>query len=93
MILTSSLDLAMSARCIAAILGGNPETSALPESVPAPLAEIVNRIAFSEPERTASQDAWSIREELGEIARKVFGPPQFIPISMPPRSFADPITR
>ena len=47
--LTAQLDLAMSARCIAAILGGNPETASLPQTVPAQLAGIVQRIALSEP--------------------------------------------
>jgi hypothetical protein len=78
--LTAQLDLAMSARCIAAMLGGNPMTAALPQAVPAPLAEIVQRIALSKP--AAGDDAWTLREELGEIAEKVFGAPQFIPIVM-----------
>ena len=74
----------MSARCIAAILGGNPETAALPKVVPAQLAGIIQRIALSEPAGVAKEDAWALREELGKIAREVFGPPQFIPIVMPP---------
>jgi hypothetical protein len=82
--LSAQLDLAMSARCIVAILGGNPETASLPETVPALLAGIVQRIALSKPAGVANANAWSIREELGEIAREVFGPPQFIPIVMPP---------
>ena len=81
--LTPQLDLAMSARCIAAILGGDPETVSLPKTVPAQLAGIVRRIALSDPAGAAGQNAWAIREELGEIAREVFGPPQFIPIMMP----------
>ena len=76
-------DLSMSARCIAAILGGDPETASLPRTVPAQLAEIVRRIALSEPASVPGQNAWAIREELGELAREVFGPPQFIPIVMP----------
>jgi hypothetical protein len=81
--LTAQLDLAMSARCIAAILGGNPETASLPQTVPAQLAGIVQRIALSEPGGAPGENAWTIREELGEIAREVFGPPQFNPIVMP----------
>jgi len=78
---TAQLDLAMSARCIAAMLGGNPETADLPGAVPARLAGIVQRVARCKP--AAGEDAWKLREELGEIAREVFGPPQFIPIVMP----------
>ena len=32
---------------------------------------------------------WALRNELGEIAQEVFGPPQFIPIVLPPRSPGD----
>jgi len=81
--LTKQLDLTMSARCIVAILGGNPATASLPTTVPAQLAGIVRRIALSEYAGAASEDAWTIRDELGEIAKKVFGPSQFIPIVMP----------
>jgi hypothetical protein len=81
--LTMQLDLVMSARCIVAILGGNPATASLPTTVPAKLAGIVQRIAFADPTISASEDAWAIREELGGIAKEVFGSPQFIPIVMP----------
>jgi hypothetical protein len=89
-IMTAQLDLAMSARCIVAILGGNPETASLPKTTPAPLVDIVQRIALSEPAGVTNEDAWTIREELGEIARNVFGPPQFTPIVMPSWSRIDP---
>ena len=84
--LTPQLDLVLSARCIAALLGGDPETASLPGTVPARLAEIVRRIALSAPGGAgcmAGQNAWAIREELGQIAQEVFGPPRFIPIKMP----------
>ncbi len=81
--LTAKLDLVMSARCITAVLGGDPATGSLPEAVPAPLAEIVQRIARADPVAKPVEDAWAIREELGEIADKVFGPPQYIPIVLP----------
>lgn len=81
--LTAQLDLTMSARCMVAILGGNAQTGSLPVTVPAQLAGIVQRIALTDPTGTPHEDAWTIREELGEIAKQVFGPPQFIPIVMP----------
>ena len=81
--LTTQLDLAMSARCIAAILGGDPETAVLPATVPTQLAGIIKRIALSYPAGQASEDAWAIREELGTISREAFGPARFIPIEMP----------
>ena len=80
--LSAQLDLVMSARCVAHILGGDPETASLPGAVPPELAEIIRRIALSKYDGPASEDAWTIREELGAIAKKVFGPPAFIPIEM-----------
>jgi hypothetical protein len=81
--LTEQLDLVMSARCMIALLGGNPSDGSLPTRVPERLAEIVQRIASANPAGPAREDAWTIREELGQIADEVFGTPQFIPIVMP----------
>jgi serine/threonine protein kinase len=81
--LTPQLDLVMSARCIAAILGGDPQTAALPSSVPARLANLVQRVALAKPGSEKIEGPWTLRELLGEIATEVYGPPQFIPIVMP----------
>lgn len=81
--LSTELDLVMSARCVAALLGGNPETAVLPAAIPTKLAEIVRRIALAVPGASMTRSAWAIREELGQIANEVFGPAQFIPIEMP----------
>ena len=72
----------MSARCMLAVLGGNPADASLPSTVPIPLASIVQRIALTDPTGTA-EDAWKIRAELGKIADAIFGAPKFIPIIMP----------
>jgi hypothetical protein len=82
--LTSHLDLVMSARCIAAILGGNPETGSLPSAVPPQLADTIQRLALDDPDKATNESAWAVREELGQIAGKVFGKPRYIPIRMPP---------
>jgi hypothetical protein len=77
------MDITMSARCIVALLGGDPETGSLPRAVPSRLATLIQQIARANPSNPIREDAWSIREELGDIAREVFGPPQFLPIIMP----------
>jgi hypothetical protein len=77
------LDILMSARCVVAILGGNPQTGSLPKTVPAKLARLIQQVAMTEPADSVKEDAWSIREELGVIAVEVFGSPQFVPIVMP----------
>ena len=81
--LTAQLDITMSARCVTAILGGNPKTGSLPASVPTRLADIIRRVALTKPMSSTREDAWTIREELGKIANEVFGAPQFVPIVMP----------
>ena len=81
--LTPQLDLVMSARCVIALLGGDPATASLDTSMPAPLIRILQRVARIEQTGKSSEDAWSIREELGDIAKQVYGAPQFVPIVMP----------
>ena len=76
-------DLAMSARCIAAALGGDVASGVLPDSVPPPLAAVVRRVGWPDPKDPLHEDALVIREELGEVSRKVFGAPKFCPIAMP----------
>jgi hypothetical protein len=82
--LTPQLDIVMSARCIAAILGGDPASASLPAAAPKKLADLVRQIGLSQPGDTAIRSAWAIREELGRVAKDVFGPSQFIPVVMPP---------
>jgi len=81
--LTPQLDLVMSARCIVALLGGNPADGSLPSTIPAKLSRLIQRIALTDLNNSTNEDAWTIREELGAIAKEVFGAPQFIPIVMP----------
>ncbi|HEY7215207.1 MAG TPA: hypothetical protein VIC28_11290, partial [Thermoanaerobaculia bacterium] len=79
--LTAAADLAMSARCVAVLLGGDAASGEVPGAVPAPLAHEIHRVSSL---REASlSDAWELRESLGELARKVFGPPAFCPLIMP----------
>jgi hypothetical protein len=78
--LTEALDLSMSARCIVDVLGGDAKTIRLPQQVPVRLAQIIAQVAAGE---NAGRNAWSLREELGTIARDEFGAPQFVPIVMP----------
>lgn len=82
--LSPQLDIVMSARCITAILGGDPAVASLPAAVPKKLADFVRQLALSQPGDTTIRSAWALRDELGKIAGEVFGPPRFIPVVMPP---------
>lgn len=76
--LTAAMDMTMSARCVAYLLGGRG--GALPAGVAAPLAELLRRAADDEAE--ADLDPWKLHKELGELGRSLFGPPAFHPIAM-----------
>jgi hypothetical protein len=97
--LTPALDIAMSARCIAFVLGGDAATGEVPSAVPAPLAAEIARAAAGDttgitgitggPDAaasapgTAGADAWALSERLGALARQVYGPPSFCPLTLP----------
>jgi hypothetical protein len=81
--LIAGLDLVMSARCMIRILGGDPAKGWLPPAVPKLLGETIKRVALADPLNTKIQDAWALRQELGEIASSLYGHPEFIPIVMP----------
>lgn len=80
--LTPQLDLAMSARCVVALLGGDPASGSVPDAVPGPLANVLRRVALTDP-TNSRESAWDIRTEIGKLADQVYGAPQFIPIVMP----------
>jgi hypothetical protein len=75
-------DVAMSARCVAALLGGDPAAGTVPAAVPGPLASLLRHTATA----ARAEDvpgAWALREQLGPLAREVFGPSRFCPLVMP----------
>jgi len=77
-------DVAMSARCLAFLLGGEPATGSVPTSVPAALAELVRETARADLDDAEGRlEAWPLRERLGTLAREVFGPPKFCPLVVP----------
>ena len=81
--MSPALDIIMSARCMSFILGGDPHAAALPSGVPQPLADYIRQAAGADPTGFNAVTAWKMREELGQISDRVFGPPRFLPINMP----------
>lgn len=85
--LTPALDLAMSARCVAWLVGGDAGSGAVPAGVPRALAAEIGRVAGLDLSAPIDRDAaWTLRQGLGELARQVFGPPAFCPVTMPEES-------
>jgi hypothetical protein len=72
-------DIAMSARCMARLLGGDPVGRELPGAVPEKLAVLVRAHA----QASDGGDAWALRKRVGEIAQEIFGPPRFERFDMP----------
>ncbi|MCY1082085.1 serine/threonine-protein kinase [Archangium lansingense] len=81
--LTPAADLKMSARCMAAVLGGAPSRGSVPSSVPGPLAALIRRVASGDGVEETGEDAWTLRERIGEVSHAAFGRPSFNPLVMP----------
>lgn len=78
---TARTDIAMSARSVAMVLGGNPATGEVPSSVPPPIAALVRAYA----ESPANDDAWAVADAVAHAARRAFGPPRYVPFHVPAR--------
>lgn len=70
-------DLAMSARAILHLLGGDPLKA--PSRVPPPFARLLETTAVT----PWANDAWALVQDASNVAHDVFGPPKFVPFSMP----------
>ncbi|MEJ2367750.1 MAG: inactive serine/threonine-protein kinase VRK3 [Acidobacteriota bacterium] len=79
--LTPALDITMSAKTMASVLGGDPATGNVPDIVPAPLAGLIYETANGRGSSTGG-DAWTLRQRLGRLAQEVYGAPKFCPIVM-----------
>jgi hypothetical protein len=76
--LSSGADVAMSARAIAFVLGGDGACVDVPASVPEPLADLIRNVAAR-----GADDAWRVRESVEKVARALYGPPSFHPLIIP----------
>jgi len=80
--LSPALDIAMSARSVAFLLGGTP-SGELPRAVPPKLATLLHRIGWEGVPANPSFSAWKLREDAGALAAEAYGPPAFCPIPAP----------
>jgi hypothetical protein len=77
----AALDLAMVARTVVAVLGGDPARALPPPSFPSGLAALLTASATLDP--LSQVDAWALQSEVTLAARAALGPPRFEPLSMP----------
>jgi hypothetical protein len=79
--LAPEVDIAMSARCVADLLGADLATGDLPASVPGSLASLLRETGWPREGESSPGAAWPLRERLGEMATTLFGPPAFCPLT------------
>lgn len=85
---TPETDIAMSARVMIAVLGGDPATGDVPTGVPEPLADALRIHARYDDAGKGRRiaDALALHEEFGRIAEGVYGPRRYHRFPMPRRS-------
>jgi hypothetical protein len=76
-----AIDLAMTARCIAFVLGGEPQAGKVPSTVASPIARLVADASSGR----LHADAGALHRIVGDAAREAFGPPTYVPFELPTR--------
>lgn len=84
---TPATDIAMSARCMIAVLGGNPETGESPATVPDPIADFLKAHArcgvLLDGRFRIYDDAEALEKAFAAIVEKAYGKRRFHPFAMP----------
>jgi serine/threonine protein kinase len=73
-------DIAMSAKCMIYLLGGDGENRTLPAFIPTPVQMFLR--GSSLPGRRAPQDAWALLQEFDELLERLWGERKFHPFEM-----------
>lgn len=79
---TPSTDIYMSAKCMIALLGGNPVTEVVPSSAHARERGFLQSCLFAKAS-LRPQSAWQLREEFGRMLTQISGKLQYRPFYMP----------
>lgn len=74
-------DIALSARCMIYLLGGDPARGTFPARTPAPL-QMFLKSCLLPPIRARPQDAWGLKDEFDELLEKLWGARKFHPFAM-----------
>jgi hypothetical protein len=84
---TAFTDLAMSARCILAVSGGDLRTGRLPDDFPTRLGDILRRYArLDRAEKELNANALYVQETFRLEAKQAFGAPRYHEVHMPRQS-------
>lgn len=77
-----SADIFMAGKCAIALLGGNPQTDSMPETVPPEIQAFFLGCVEHTPSRRP-QDAWDLHETFDNLLLKLVGKPTYRPLTMP----------
>ena len=81
-----ALDVALAARSMVELMGGDPLGLTLPPTVDPAVARHFARCAGFGP--TARPDAWRLLEDFDKLIHALWGPRQFVPLVLPPKRTA-----
>jgi serine/threonine protein kinase len=74
-------DVFLAAQCVTYLAGGDPVHDRMPDTVPAPMRAFI-KSCLLEGAAMRPHDAWTVMEEFDDLLRRLYGPPQFHPLSM-----------
>jgi curved DNA-binding protein CbpA len=77
-------DILMAARCMVALMGGDPLTGSLPPTVPRAIVAFFKGCT-PESQRTRPQDAWQVLDEFDRLIERLWGKRTYRPLHMPKR--------
>jgi len=80
---TPATDIFMAAKCAIGLLGGDPVSGQMPDTVPKPVQNLLSSCIIVSPSRRPD-DAWGVHDDLEAILRDVVGKPRYRPLDMPP---------
>lgn len=80
----SGLDIFMGAKCMVYLVGGDPVSGDLPDSVPSRMRRYFAWCMQPSP-RGRPQDAWKMLEEFDDVLESLYGPRRFRKFDMPKR--------
>ncbi len=76
---SAATDLTMLARCVLRLLDGNLATRTLPSTVP----DVIATLVADEAAGSGEDDAWALVERVSAAGRAAYGPPRYVPFTMP----------
>lgn len=83
-----ALDIYMAAKCVVALLGGNVETGAIPDSVPIQIRTFLSASLLESPTKRP-KDAWQVHDDFDQLVGRIL-PKKYREFKMPPTNVGSP---